>query len=140
MNAPDYAITTRINGTAIVQELAMLEGGGLDDVVRRFSRSIAETSDAHVRQKLIELGWTPPDHPVAKLARFGLRVLKAHRLNDCADVDGGSLQDMAVEAGALERREIPAPCGENCACAWAGASFPTDCYFVPEEIQPLMKD
>lgn len=76
----------------------------------------------------------------AKLAALGLAVLKAHRCDSGCDIDGGTLQDMAEKAGALERRTVTEPCCEQCACADCGADFPTECFFVPEEIEPLMED
>ena len=53
-------------------------------------------------------------------------------------MDGGTLQDLAVKAGALEERTVNEPCCERCTCAGM-ADFPTTCYFVPEEIRPLME-
>lgn len=46
------------------------------------------------------------------------------------DLDGGSVQDKAMELGLLVRREATKPCGDNCSCADFG--FPSWCYrFAP---------
>lgn len=42
-------------------------------------------------------------------------------------VDGGELQDTAVDCGLLEPNEVSEPCGENCRCAEYG-DFPVTCY------------
>jgi hypothetical protein len=113
------------------------------DLVTRRIKHVADTKDAAVRKALIELGWTPPEHPVAKLARFGLKVLKAHRdIGGPFDVDGGDLQEFAEKTGVLEKREVREACGERCTCAEIGGfdAFPIECYFVPSEISELLKD
>lgn len=38
------------------------------------------------------------------------------------------LQELAAEAGLLERREAEAPCGDACTCARQGLSGPVECY------------
>lgn len=61
-----------------------------------------------------------------KLADYGRRVLEAHReLN--GDLDGGYLQDTAVECGLLAFVEVAEPCGENCNCAEYYDEFPAQC-------------
>lgn len=45
----------------------------------------------------------------------------------CSDVDGGDIQDAAVEFGLLQAFEVSAPCGEACVCAEYG-EFPHACY------------
>lgn len=54
-----YVITTEIDGTTIVQTV---QGSSalLPDVLATLSRKLADVSDAHTRQALITLGWTPP--------------------------------------------------------------------------------
>jgi hypothetical protein len=66
-----------------------------------------------------------------QLAAFGAMVLKAHRDPDPADVDGGTLQDLAVKAGVLEARQVTEPCGESCMCAEVG-QIPGECFFQSE--------
>lgn len=70
---------------------------------------------------------------LAKLAAFGAMALNAHRSPYPEDVDGGTLQELAVKTGVLESRRVTEPCGESCACAEIGA-IPGDCYFMPEDV------
>lgn len=42
-------------------------------------------------------------------------------------VDGGDIQDAAVEFGLLQAFEVSAPCGDACVCAEYG-EFPHICY------------
>jgi len=56
---------------------------------------------------------------------FGLRVLEASR-KDMGDVDGGDIQDWALELGVLVQVPVTEPCGENCRCAEYG-NFPQEC-------------
>jgi hypothetical protein len=65
------------------------------------------------------------------LARFGLAVLEEARI-DLGDVDGGWLQDKALELGALHKVPVTEPCNDPmnelsvCRCAeWD--DFPQDC-------------
>lgn len=75
-----------------------------------------------------------------KLAKFGAAVLLAHRNDgEPGNLDGGDLQEMAVKHGVLEERQVTQPCGEGCACA-AVTEFPTTCYFVADDVRPLLKD
>ncbi len=46
------------------------------------------------------------------------------------DLDGLDLQDMALEHGLLEKRDVTEPCSPDiCDCASAGEQFPTTCMF-----------
>lgn len=141
MSLIETKFESRLAGDTIILDRFELEPSiKPGEMVRRHSMHVAQTADAHVRQRLIELGWTPPDHPIAKLARYGLAVLKAHRApHGPFDIDGGDLQEMATKAGVLEERPVTEPCGEDCACAYCDA-LPGTCFFVPDEISNLMKD
>ena len=45
------------------------------------------------------------------------------------DMDGGELQEIAVECGLLYPVRMDAPCSDDvCNCADCGATFPTTCY------------
>lgn len=109
----------------------------LEDKALELSRHVADTTDAGVRRCLIEMGWTPPDHPIAKLARFGLAVHKEARMDGGCDIDGGRLQELAVNAGVLQERRVTEPCGDGCVCAYAGG-LPGECFFNAADVQPLM--
>lgn len=63
------------------------------------------------------------------LAELGRWCLTESRDNDCGDVDGGSLQDKAIELGLLAYVTVAEPCGEACACMdyYAGDEWPHDC-------------
>lgn len=43
------------------------------------------------------------------------------------DIDGGDVQDAAVEFGLLQAFEVSEPCGESCVCVEYG-DFPQVCY------------
>lgn len=75
----------------------------------------------------------------AKLAALGLAVLKAHRCDGGCDIDGGHLQELATESGALERRTATESCGQGCVCSGM-CDFPTECFFVADDVQPLMEN
>ena len=74
-----------------------------------------------------------------KLARFGAAVLKACRIPEIGDLDGGDLQDMALKAGVLETRTVTEPCGEGCTCADYDG-FPLDCHFMPDPVAALVDE
>lgn len=59
-------------------------------------------------------------------ARYGAKVIEAHR-DEIGDIDGGSLQEMAIECGLLHEVEVTEPCDpESCRCAeWD--DFPQKC-------------
>lgn len=66
-----------------------------------------------------------------RLLRFAGEILARHRgddPHDIGDVDGGTIQEMAVKHGLLEARRVTAPCGDCCVCAEEG-DFPRECYF-----------
>lgn len=71
---------------------------------------------------------------ILRLAAFGSAVLDAHRNPDPADVDGFTLEDLALKAGVLEPRQITEPCGDSCACADVG-QIPGECFFVSDPAQ-----
>lgn len=65
------------------------------------------------------------------LLRFAGAILARHRgddPHDIGDVDGGTIQELAVKHGLFESRRVAAPCGDCCVCAEVG-DFPRDCYF-----------
>ncbi|SDI64587.1 hypothetical protein SAMN04487926_12121 [Paraburkholderia steynii] len=89
-------------------------------------------------------GWCPlPDYPSAApvadsaMAKFAGLVLKDHR-NDGypGDVDGGSIQQWALDSGLIEVRTVYERCGENCSCAeFVGADAWLDgveCFFTTD--------
>lgn len=59
------------------------------------------------------------------LAKLGAWVLQQSR-DDFGDVDGGSIQDKAIELGLLEAIKVSQPCGELCRCAEYD-DFPQTC-------------
>ena len=74
-----------------------------------------------------------------KLARFGAAVLKACRDPQAGSLDGGDLEQMALEAGVLVTRTVTEACGEGCVCADYGA-FPLDCHFAPDPVATLVDE
>jgi len=65
---------------------------------------------------------TPDAQAFEQLGRW---VLKEHR-GECADVDGGSIQEKAEALGLLVRVPVDEPCGDTCWCAEYG-DFPQVC-------------
>jgi hypothetical protein len=63
------------------------------------------------------------------LRRFAGFVFSAHR-NDGypGDVDGGEIQQWALECGLIEERQMFEPCSGHCTCAEI-CDWPTTCYF-----------
>lgn len=75
-----------------------------------------------------------------KLAAFGAAVLSEHRgIHGPGDVDAATLESLAEKHGVLERRQVTEPCGESCVCAQVD-NIPGQCLFVPDSIQPFLKD
>ena len=68
-------------------------------------------------------------HDGAALAQLGRWCLTESRGNDCSDIDGGSLQEKAIELGLLAYVTVTEPCGEGCACMdyYAGDEWPHEC-------------
>ncbi len=61
----------------------------------------------------------------AAFAELGRWVLSEHR-EYLGDVDGGTIQDKAIELGLLVEVEVTEPCGDDCYCAeWD--DFPQKC-------------
>lgn len=74
-----------------------------------------------------------------KLIAFGGAVLRAHREGDgSCDLDGGHLQALAETHGVLKQRTVTEPCSESCSCDVFG--FPARCFFVADDVRPLLKD
>lgn len=72
------------------------------------------------------------------LARFGLWCLEEARgVDGPGDVDGGDLQDKAVELGLLSSHEVTEPCCEGCACSEWG--FPTTCIRTSAALERLQR-
>jgi hypothetical protein len=65
---------------------------------------------------------------------FAGRVLKEHRNEGLPDdVDGGWLQDTALELGLLDERKVYEPCSEEtCVCAEVATEWPVTCFFLTE--------
>jgi hypothetical protein len=70
-----------------------------------------------------------------KLLGFARKILNGYY--DCApgDLDGGDVQDWAVEAGLLVPTEMTKACGENCVCAEMD-DFPQTCYRLSAALAP----
>lgn len=85
------------------------------------------------RQCLLEAGhkgdhqWEPlfSNTSLDRLAIFGRMVLEQSR-ESFGDVDGGWIQDKAIECGLLQEVPVTASCGDDCRCAeWD--DFPQRC-------------
>lgn len=65
---------------------------------------------------------------VAALIEFARWAISESSFQGC-NLDGGDIQDKAHELGLLVEATIAEPCSEeHCACADAGADFPTTCF------------
>lgn len=72
-----------------------------------------------------------------RLAAFGAAVLEESR-DDLCDLDGGWLQEKAVELGVLVEVPVTEACDEStCRCAEYG--FPTTCYRYAPEVCAAME-
>jgi hypothetical protein len=84
----------------------------------------------------------PTVSALRKLAAFGTFCLAEMRTSGGGDLDGGMLQDEALEIGVLETRTISEPCGDTCDCAEfhgeEGMKGGVDCHFIPDEINAAM--
>ena len=76
---------------------------------------------------------TSAEHAAA-LAEFGRKVMSAHR-DELDDLDGATLQDLAIECGLLHFVEVAEPCGESCRCAgyYHREEWPVQCL---REVEP----
>lgn len=72
-----------------------------------------------------------------KLIEFARWAIAEHR-EECADVDGASIQDKLVELGLLVEVPVTEPCGEGCTCAEYG-DFPQTCLRLAEGVFPQVK-
>jgi hypothetical protein len=63
------------------------------------------------------------------LEKFGRWVLSESRYPEAGDVDGGAIQDKAIELGLLGYVTVAEPCGEHCACAeyFSADEWPCEC-------------
>lgn len=57
-----YGINTYIDGETIVNEIST-QYNGISEVLHR---TVINTSDAHIKEALIRLGWTPPHRDKAE--------------------------------------------------------------------------
>ena len=69
-----------------------------------------------------------------KLAELGRWVILQQQQWEMS-VDGGDIQDKAVELGILIPTVVTASCGEECQCASYG-DFPQTCMKLAEGVQP----
>ena len=70
------------------------------------------------------------------LAKLGRWVLQMRSDHDCADLDGGDIQDKAIDLGLLVGVEVTKSCGENCNCAGYDA-FPLTCFRMSDKAKVL---
>jgi hypothetical protein len=75
------------------------------------------------------------DEQLLRLARLGLWCLNASYSDPIGDVDGGDIQDKALDLGILTTHEVSEPCGEHCACAEYG--FPATCLREADWLAPF---
>lgn len=72
------------------------------------------------------------------LERFGLAVLAESR-EELGDIDGGWLQDKAIELGVLVAVEVASPCAAQCRCEEYG-DWPMYCYRYSPEVAVLITE
>jgi hypothetical protein len=78
----------------------------------------------------------PPGTALQALAKFGAAVIEEAR-GELGDLDGGWLQDKAVECGVLEPVTALAPCGDECRCAEYD-DFPQECFQYPDDVRSAL--
>lgn len=69
---------------------------------------------------------------MSALERFAIAVLAESR-EELGDIDGGWLQDKAVELGVLVAVEVDGPCADQCRCEEYG-DWPMNCYRYSPEV------
>lgn len=73
------------------------------------------------------------------LERFAREIMQ--REFEGYDLDGGILQDIALQCGVIVEVTMLKPCSEGmedegfCACADAGCEFPTKCFHLAENLK-----
>ena len=79
----------------------------------------------------------PPASPHTALITFALAVLRAwHHDGDRCDVDGGTLQELALSSGVCVALERQAPCGTPCPCHDAmGDAGTVSCIVIRPDVQ-----
>ena len=75
-----------------------------------------------------------PDRMLRDYGRWALTVFR----NGLGDIDGGSLQEKAVEIGLLVPKTMTKPCGEHCAC-FENGDGPFECYFLAKGVRLVRK-
>ena len=73
-----------------------------------------------------------------KLVEFVREILQVAL--EGGGLDGGEIQDMAVEHGLLVETKVSEPCGEYCRCDNYGAEFPTICYRYAEALKKTTEE
>ena len=74
--------------------------------------------------------------PLAKLGKWALDMRSEH---DCSDLDGGDIQDKALELGLLVEVTATETCGEGCYCnSWS--TFPMKCLRRTDKAKVLEKN
>lgn len=73
---------------------------------------------------------------LSKLAAFGAWALREARA-DLGDLNGGEMQDKAVDLGVLVPIEAQEPCGDGCRCQEYD-DFPQTCYRYPPDVHALI--
>lgn len=79
--------------------------------------------------KLVELA--DEANSMRPFAQLGAWAICEGHLEEIGDIDGGLLQEAAVECGVLVKKEVTESCGEGCRCAEYG-DFPLDCFVIAD--------
>ena len=125
------------------------EESAKNDALRAENDNLREDYDRCIqkdRQKTFEINVLVPENRALRaeneglipLAKLGKWVLDMRAEHDCADLDGGDIQDKAVELGLLEGVKVTESCGENCNCAEYG-DFPLTCFRLSAKAKVLDK-
>lgn len=89
-------------------------------------------------ERLLERAQLEQDQIKDKLAKFGLLCLADHRICS-ADLDGGWLENKAIECGLLHHVHVTEPCEGDCDCAYWD-TFPQDCLRLVPELEALVNE
>jgi hypothetical protein len=105
------------------------ENASLRGLAKWASGRLIDAGDAESAQQVLDLaGQGAADDSAATIAglrRFAQRVMESWPEGD---VDGGYLQDTAVECGLLAPVMVSERCGEGCRCVEYGLGLPIECF------------
>ena len=100
------------------------------EICKHFADKLRERLSTHQSEAPSRRG----EAVLERLARFALWAIHLHRENECADIDGCSIQEKLVESGILHEKTVTESCGDHCVCMEFGEQDEWQCYFLSDEV------